>query len=221
MDFMNRSNSQPQPAHQSVPSASTSGAAPSPASTGKARHQQKVGQSSFFKATAIALLFALTIIVLAVIGMLAVGNTNSDQSKYVNTDKYQAVFLTNGQVYFGKLTNIGKDYFHLTNIYYLTQNTTTDSSGNSTGDGNYTLVKLGCQQIHDPYDEMVISRNQISFWENINSDGKVVKSIGEYATQNKGKSAAEICATTSTQTQASDTSKSTQGGSTPTTTKNP
>jgi hypothetical protein len=224
MDFMNRSTPPPS-GHQSTPAAPIN-SAPNPTLTAKqSKHksdQPKPGR--LFRAGAVALLFALTVLAVSVIGMIYVTNSNNDQSKFVDSSKYQAVFLTNGQVYFGKLAEVSKDYFRLTNIYYLTQNTSTDSKGNTTTDGNYTLVKLGCQQIHDPFDQMVVQRSQISFWENLQSDGKVVKSIGDYQTQNKGKTTAQICATTSTQTQASDTT-STQGGSattgTGTTTKTP
>jgi hypothetical protein len=218
MDFMNRSG-QPQPAHQSTPVASTTGTTP----LSTIQKKQKVGRESssnpLMRGGAIALLFAIVILVAAMLGMIIVSNnSNTDQSKFVKQDKYQAVFLTNGQVYFGKLNEIGKDYFQLNNVYYLTQNTTTDTAGNATSNGNYTLVKLGCQQIHDPYDEMVIERNQVSFWENL-QDGqysKVVTSIADYQKQNASKSQADLCATTSTQTQASDTTSTQGGSSTPT-----
>lgn len=223
MDF-NRSTPQ-QSAHQGVPAtpAGVSGASPAHVSKHSKQASNSFGHSKLVRAASVALLFALTVLVVAVIGVIYTGNSN-DQSKFVDSKNYQAVFLTNGQVYFGKLNEVGKDYLRLNNIYYLTQNTTTDSKGNTTTDGNYTLVKLGCQQIHDPFDEMIIQRSQVSFWENLQSGqySKVVKSIGDYQTQNKDKTQAQICAAPSTQTQASSSS-STQGGSTSTgtTTKTP
>jgi len=227
MDFMNR-NTQPQSAHQSASAAAPTGASSNGASSAKQSRPREDGRrpGKLVRAGAIALLFALTILVVAVIGVIYVGNSD-DQSKFVNKDNYQAVFLTNGQVYFGKLSEVGRDYFRLNNIYYLTQNTSTDAKGNTTTNGNYTLVKLGCQQIHDPFDEMIIERSQVSFWENLQNGqySKVVKSIGEYQTTNKDKSQAELCATTSNQTQASSTSNTQGGSSSPTgtdsTTKNP
>jgi hypothetical protein len=154
---------------------------------------------------AVALLFCLTILVVAVIVALAFGKTN-DQSKFVKDKQYQAVFLTNGQVYFGNISDVNHDFIRLNNIYYLTQNTTTASNGQTTTDGNYTLVKLGCQQIHDPVDEMVIQQSQVSFWENLNDSGKVVTSIHQFQKQNpKGPD----CSQVSNQTQASSTSNTT------------
>jgi hypothetical protein len=157
------------------------------------------------RAGVVTLLFCLTILVVATIFAVAFNKTNN-QSKFVKSDDYQAVFLTNGQVYFGNISDVNKDYIRLGNIFYLTQNTTTSSSGQTTTDGNYTLVKLGCQQIHDPLDEMVIQQNQVSFWENLNGSGKVVTSIKQFQKQNpKGPD----CSQVSNQTQASSTSNNT------------
>lgn len=135
--------------------------------------------------------------------MLARGG--QQEAKYVEKDKYQAVFLNNGQVYFGSIRELNNQYVRLGGIYYLTQGT--DASGKTSS--NYTLVKLGCQQIHYPQDQMLINRDQVTFWENLENDGQVVKSIKEFQKQNpKGPD----CSQVSNQTQASDTTN-TQGSS--------
>src|SRR5438128_2608676 len=46
----------------------------------------------------------------------------ADESKLVNAGKYQAVFLSNGQVYFGKIAEMNQVDLTLTNIYYLHSN---------------------------------------------------------------------------------------------------
>lgn len=102
-------------------------------------------------------------------------------------------------------------FVNLKNIYYLTQATTTGTNGQSQATGDYTLVKLGCQQIHYPSDQMLINRDQVTFWENLNKDGKVAKSIEEFVKQNpKGPNCSEV----SNQTQATSNS-TTQGSTTP------
>ncbi|HWT55877.1 MAG TPA: hypothetical protein VN031_02490 [Candidatus Microsaccharimonas sp.] len=175
------------------------------APAGQAKGKRVGDKTQMFRVGTVVLLFAATILALAAIAFLAVGKSDENQSKFVDKTKYQAVFLTNGQVYFGKVSNINHDFVRLNNIYYLTQNTTTDSKGNTTADGNYTLVKLGCQQIHDPTDEMLISQNQVSFWENLQDSGKVVTSIKQFQKQNpKGPD----CSQVSNQTQASSNSSS-------------
>jgi len=147
----------------------------------------------------------LSVVLLVGVAILLVGITlvftrsgNDNESKFVNTSDYQAVFLNNGQVYFGNIQDLNSSYVRMTNIYYLTQ-------GSSNSD-NYSLVKLGCQQIHDPLDEMIINRDQVTFWENLNSNGKVVSSIKQFQQQNPN---GPNCSEVSTQTQAS--TSSTQG----------
>jgi len=161
-------------------SAQPQAAAPAPVGPAKSKKSDK---AKMLRAGAVALLFCVTVLVVATIGYLAFAKDNTNQTKYVDDSKYQAVFLTNGQVYFGHVSNINKDFIRLNNIYYLTQNTTTNN-GQTTADGNYTLVKLGCQQIHDPTDEMLISQTQVSFWENLKTDGQVTKAIAEWVKQN-------------------------------------
>jgi hypothetical protein len=141
-------------------------------------------------------------------------DTKTGEDKYVDTAKYQAVFLNNGQVYFGRIASLNTKYVDLVGVYYLTQNTTT-AGGQQQASGDYTLVKLGCQQIHNPDDRMLINRDQVTFWENLNKDGKVAKSIEEFKKQNpKGPN----CSETSTQTQSSNNTN-TQGSTAPSNTQ--
>ena len=109
---------------------------------------------------------------------------NKSQSSGVAIDKnaYQAVFLTNGQVYFGKLKSAKGDYIELTDIYYLQVQQTvqpTTAASTSTDSGQTQLVKLG-NELHGPQDEMEISSKQILFWENLKTDGKVAQAISQY-----------------------------------------
>jgi len=112
---------------------------------------------------------------------------NSQYKDYVDTSKYQAVFLNGGttsgsvlySTYFGHITKINDKYFVLKDIYYLTS---TDTSNGQAGSPQ--LTKLGCQQLHSPYDEMVINNNQVAFWENLKDNGKVVQAIKQFQQQN-------------------------------------
>lgn len=106
----------------------------------------------------------------------------------IDGGKYQAVFFTNGQVYFGKLHTFNNDYMKLTDIYYLqTQTTDTADSKDSNNPQKTTndnsdvkLIKLG-NEIHGPEDEMIIAKSQVLFYENLKSDGSVAKSIANAA----------------------------------------
>jgi len=124
------------------------------------------------------------VLLLAVVAGLAfwLMSKESSVSAQINQDKYQAVFFTNGQVYFGKLSPIGDDYFKLKDVYYLQADSEKSKNPQETTKqdaGDVQLIKLG-SEIHGPEDEMTISENQMLFFENIKDDGDVGKSISEY-----------------------------------------
>lgn len=99
---------------------------------------------------------------------------------------YQAVFLTNGQVYFGKLSGMTASFATLKDIYYL-QVTTPPATGDASQlnqqqaqqQQQLSLVKLG-QELHGPVDEMKVNRDQVLFFEDIKEDGRVMQAIREY-----------------------------------------
>ena len=106
------------------------------------------------------------------------------------TSTYQAVFLTNGQVYFGKLTDDGGNWISLSDIYYLqvtqnlqaatgNENAAPTSTGTANPASNIQLVKLG-SELHGPKDTMHIERDKVLFWEDMKDDSKVVAAIHQY-----------------------------------------
>lgn len=136
------------------------------------------------KLAAIAAIVAFIVIIVALMGLFFYRfSTNSA----IDGGKYQVVFLTDNQFYFGKLHTLNGDFMKLTDIYYI-QTESTDSTNpqktTSQDVTNLKLVKLG-NEIHGPSDEMVISKDKILYFENLKNDGKVVKSIKEYQSQNK------------------------------------
>jgi hypothetical protein len=142
--------------------------------------------------------------------------TNSEYKK-VDTTKYQAVFLNGGATsgavayttYFGHISSINDKTFVLKDVYYLT----TDQS--SSGQTNPQLTKLGCQQLHSPYDQMIINRNQVAFWENLQDSGKVVTAIKQFIQQNPN---GPNCSASTSSTSSDQSSTST--GTSNTTTQN-
>lgn len=95
----------------------------------------------------------------------------------IKKNQYQAIFLTNGQVYFGKLGAVNDKYVDLTDIYYLqVQQAVQPADKNASADPQVSLAKLG-SELHGPEDQMHISRDQVLFWENLKDDGKVVDAI--------------------------------------------
>jgi len=132
----------------------------------------------------VALLFSVTVLCVGVAYFLSTYNPN--ESRYILTDKYQAVFLSNGQVYFGKIASLNSRYIDLHNIFYLNSQSQTNgqsNSDNSKNDNQFTLVKLGCE-LHGPYDQMLINHSNVTFWENLQDSSQVVKSIQQWQKQN-------------------------------------
>ncbi len=116
------------------------------------------------------------------------GTPTTSEFKQVDTTKYQAVFLNGGTTsgsgayttYFGHIIRLNGSYMILRDVYYLPTSTTASQNQSA----NLQLTKLGCQQQSLPYDEMVINRNQVAFWENLQDSGKVVQAIKTFVEQN-------------------------------------
>lgn len=154
--------------------------------------------------TSVVLAGSLTVLVIAVVTLIAVSKTH-EESKYVDTSSYQAVFLNGGQVYFGKITSLNNKYTALNNIYYLRVNQTVQPNAQSSNSSNdVSLVKLGCE-LHGPQDQMIINNEQIIFWENLKNDGQVTKAIAAYQKANPNGQNCSAAANNSTPT--SDTTK--------------
>lgn len=186
-----------------------------PPQQGNIKQKRTTGLPKWLNLLSVVILFGIAVLIVLLAFSFARSDSKSEAS-LVDRSQYQAVFLNNGQVYFGNVTAINNDYVRLVNIFYLTQNssTTTDSTTTTTSStSDYSLVKLGCQQIHYPYDQMVINRSQVTFWENLNKDGKVVQSIKTFEKQNPN---GPDCTKVTSDTQ-STTSANTQGSTTSTT----
>jgi hypothetical protein len=134
------------------------------------------------------------LIILLVIGSIigifyagygVVASLTSDSA--VKSKQFQAVFLSNGQVYFGKISNVSNNTVVLKDIFYLqvNNNSTNGSSTNvqsgstAAGSQQVSLAKLG-SELHGPDDVMYINRSQVLFWENLKNSGKVVDAINKY-----------------------------------------
>ena len=97
----------------------------------------------------------------------------------VNKNQYQALFLTNGQVYFGKLEKADSNTIKISDIYYLQVQQAVQPKDDEKQQNETQLVKLG-EELHGPEDQMFIDRDQVIFWENLKDNGKVVEAIKSY-----------------------------------------
>jgi hypothetical protein len=155
-------------------------AAPAPAPKAPVRSQ---GRPSVVKQTLMALLIVLTI--LGIVGLVGKMFSTLTADSAVKGKQYQALFLTNGQVYFGHLAQTDGSYVKLNDIYYLqVQQQVQPKDQNAAQQPQISLAKLG-GELHGPEDVMYVSRQQVLFWENLKDDGKVVKAIKDFQASNK------------------------------------
>ncbi len=135
------------------------------------------------KVLAVALLIAALLFIGVYAGRV-VSSATADSA--IKGKQFQAVFLTNGQVYFGQLSNVDSSYVKLKSIYYLQVQQTVQPKDSTSAANNQqvSLAKLG-GELHGPEDSMYISRSQVLFWENLKNDGKVAKAISDYKATNK------------------------------------
>ena len=125
------------------------------------------------------ILIALTIVGSVFTGVWLLNRGAGQKVGYtgIDSNRYQAVFLANGQVYFGKLSDNGSELVNLRNIWYLqVQEGTKSADSLKDNQGQVALAKLG-NELHGPDDSMSISKLQILFWENLTDNSKVVKAI--------------------------------------------
>lgn len=90
-------------------------------------------------------------------------------AEIIERSGYQAVFLTNGSTYFGKLQAQGDEWFLLSDVFYL-------SAGDQTAP---QLLKRG-SEAQGPKEPMIIAKAQILFIENLRDDSEIVTLINRF-----------------------------------------
>lgn len=160
------------------------------APTGRGNSAQPTKKAPKSKDDKFKLAAIITAIVLSMglLGFAGWAVYRSSTAANIDSGKYQAVFFTNGQVYFGKLKTLNSGYMKLTDIYYLQAQSNKNESENpqetNSQNSDVQLIKLG-NEVHGPEDEMIISKDQVLFFENLKGSGKVSDSIKQYQSQKK------------------------------------
>jgi hypothetical protein len=91
----------------------------------------------------------------------------------IDRNAYQAVFLTGGQVFFGRAA-AGDESIALTDVFYLAPST---DSAQPQQLGQ--LLKRG-SELHGPREPMIIELRQVLFIENMRDDSQVVTAIKRF-----------------------------------------
>lgn len=100
-----------------------------------------------------------------------------DHYPFALTNEYQAVFLDNGQVYFGKIAKQDRAYLQLANVYYFQLlEPLQGADASSLAPSDLSLIKLG-NEVHGPTDRLMINQDRVLFVENLKDDSKVVEAI--------------------------------------------
>jgi hypothetical protein len=126
-----------------------------------------------------------TIIIVILLAVIGSGSVYYWQTQgELPSDNYEAVFLTNGQVYFAKVANKNMAWVDLTDIYYLelTQPLQSQDQEEAAVQPDLALIKLG-NELHGPKDKMEVFRSNILFIEELSEDSEVLQAIQEHKAQ--------------------------------------
>lgn len=181
MDFTSRHS---QPERAAAAAAAPAAPATAARASEKKSNNSSIGKQPVWLRAGYMILLVLVALLVAAVLVLLYTERPKPESSFVDTSKLQAVFLNTNpnQVYFGKLVSVNSQYLVLTDIYYL-QTSSSSGSTTSTSNSSVSLIKLGCE-LHQPYDQMVLNRDQVSFWENIKDDGQVAKAVAAFQKAN-------------------------------------
>lgn len=111
-------------------------------------------------------------------------------AELIDRSAYQAVFLTNGSTYFGKLQQQGDDWFVLSDVFYLSV----------PEQGAPQLIKRG-SEAQGPREPMLIAQTQVLFIENLRDDSEIVTAIRRFKSGGPAATAPPATAPPATQTQ--------------------
>ena len=124
----------------------------------------------------IILLFSATIVIGGILSLLFFANPG--EQKYVDGSKFQALYLNDQEVYFGKIKTINARFVDLQDVFSTNNPNAlkavqTSKSASTTA---LSIVKPDCNA-YGPYDEMIIARSNVRYWQNLRPDSQVVQAI--------------------------------------------
>lgn len=111
------------------------------------------------------------VLAIALVTMLIM---KSQPAQTIDTSKFQVIYLTNGQAYFGKLQNTSGEFL-VVKSPYIAQSIGADDKTEDTST-QATLLKV-TSQVYGPEDSIAIKSSQVTFWQNLRDDSKVTQAI--------------------------------------------
>ena len=123
----------------------------------------------------------LIVLIIGVVGWFVWSNSKTSTTG-IDSSKYQAVFLSNGQIYFGKLESFDDEYFRLTTGYSAQATTSEDGEAKTgsaaTNNSDVQLIRLG-DEVYGPENAIFITKQQVLHFENLKEDSKVTQLIDQ------------------------------------------
>jgi hypothetical protein len=115
------------------------------------------------------------VILVLVIGLLAQGGVGPfGKSTKGITNKWSAIVLSTGDIFFGHIKEITPDQIDIVNVYYVQK-----PSSSSPASTTISIVGLVTTQFQCPEDEIIITRNLVSYAENLQDNAYVVQKLNQ------------------------------------------
>jgi hypothetical protein len=129
-----------------------------------------------FSSTGVLAMAAVILLLVAVVVWHFITGSSNRPLKFDTS--YQAVLLSNGSVYFGKLQDYGGRFPVLTDVFYIQSSVNPDTKQTVN-----VLIKRG-KELHSP-DRMYLNPSQIILVEPVGPNSKVMQLILEQVEQKK------------------------------------
>jgi hypothetical protein len=124
------------------------------------------------------LIFVLVIILIGT-SMWQDGSVRNIIQSFKYKDSYQVVFLTNGQAYFGNITEITNEYIILKDPYSIkVQQTQADEEGQETS-SEIKLLSIK-DEFYEPEGYMLIEKSGINYIEELQDSSQIINIIENY-----------------------------------------
>lgn len=131
-------------------------------------------------------LVIVILVVIVGIGGWMLWSLSQNKDSAINKNEYQAVFLTNGQVYVGNLAPYNDTYFQVTNVFVAasitSKSSTTSQDASANANDTTQLAKITSGALA-PHDAIYVMRNQVLYFENLQPNGKAAQLIKQYKGQ--------------------------------------
>ena len=143
-----------------------------PKETGEVKKEPKIKAKLPFKKIVRLILIVLFLVILAVgiryvIGNLPSGGTDLTRKADPSASSYYAIFLSDGQIYFGEIIENNENEMAISNAYRM------QPSGQT-----YSLLKL-TDEAYGPTNKIFVNRSHVLFYEQLRKDSRVVELINQ------------------------------------------